>query len=285
MAAEKASRVARRFRVRQRDSVGLSFQDRKDTIAGDTMNDKMSGQLMYILVIDTDVNERFTMSMLLQRFGYTVCVAGSVREGVEFLCVAPAVAIFADAEATGPDLLARLAGDARFRNVPVVLAAEASAPGLEERVRRGELAGLIRKPLDIDNVYQVIQKVIEKGSRVNVRISAVLPAKLQDGSKATEGHVTVLSQYGMFFRTLDHRPAGTRLAVDLSLWDRVITVEAVVLYVVSFEEGPFCEPGMGMKVVRINPEDNDLIRAFIHDQLWEGLAPLDPTRGYRGGAA
>jgi len=249
------------------------------------MNDKIGGQLMYILVVDTDVNERFTMSMILQRFGYTVCVAGSVREGIEFLCVAPAVAVFAEAGAVGTDLMERLGSDARFKDVPVVLATGSTDRGLEESVRRGELAGLIRKPLDIDNVYQVIQKVVEKGSRTNIRISAALPAKLQDGSKATEGHVTVLSQYGMFFRTLDHRPAGTRLAVDLSLWDRVVTVEAVVLYVVSFEEGPFCEPGMGMKFVRVNPEDNNLIRAFIHDFLWEGIAPADPARGYRGGEA
>jgi CheY-like chemotaxis protein len=248
------------------------------------MNDKIGGQLMYILVIDTDVNERFTMSMILQRFGYTVCVAGSVREGIEFLCVAPAVAVFAEAGAVGSDLLARLSSDARFQTVPVVLASESPDHGLEERIRRGELAGLIRKPLDIDNVYQVIQKVIEKGSRANVRISAVLPARLKHGSE-TEGHVTVLSQYGMFFRTLDPRPTGSRVAVDLTLWDRVVSLDAEVLYIVSFEEGPFCEPGMGMKFVRINPEDNNLIRAFIHDYLWDGIAPLDPAGGYRGGEA
>ncbi len=249
------------------------------------MSEKIGGQLMYILVIETDVNERFTVSMLLQRFGYTVCVAGSVQEGIEFLCVAPAVAIFAEAEVIGRDLLKRLGSDPRFKNVPVILSAESPGRELEERVRQGEIAGLIRKPLDIDNVYQVIQKVIEKGSRVNIRITASLPASLHDEFDSTEGHVTVLSQYGMFFRTLNPLPAGKRVVVDLFLWDRVVNLEAQVLYVVSFEEGPFLEPGMGMKFVRINPEDNDLIRAFIHDQLWEGLAPLDPERGYRGGAA
>ncbi len=249
------------------------------------MNDKFGGQLMYILVIDTDVNERFTVSMLLQRFGYTVCQAGNVGEGIEFLCVAPAVAVFADAKAIGSDLLARLAGDARFKNVPVVLAAELPDQSLEGRVRSGEIAGLIRKPLDIDNVYQVIQQVIEKGSRTNIRIAATLPARLHDDFGTTEGHVTVLSQYGMFFRTLNPLQTGKRITADLFLWDRVVNLEAQVLYVVAFEEGPFLEPGMGMKFVRINPEDNDLIRAFIHDQLWEGLAPLDPGRGYRGGAA
>jgi hypothetical protein len=73
--------------------------------------------------------------------------------------------------------------------------------------------------------------------------------------------------------------------VDLTLWDRVVSLDAEVLYIVSFEEGPFCEPGMGMKFVRINPEDNNLIRAFIHDYLWDGIAPLDPAGGYRGGEA
>jgi len=249
------------------------------------MSKKIGGQLLYLLVVDTNAYERFTMGMLLQRFGYTVCVASNVREGIEFLCVTQAMAIFAEAGAIGSDLRARLEGDARFRDVPVVLASEQRDPGLEEQVRRGKIAGLVRMPLSADEVYQVIQKVIEKGSRTNIRIATALPARLMDGSETTTGHVTVLSQYGMFFRTLAPPPVGARVAVDFSLWDRTVSLDAEVLYVVSFEEGPFSEPGMGLKFVRISPEDNDVVRAFIHDQIWEGLAPLDPGRGYRGGQA
>ncbi len=249
------------------------------------MREKIGGQLLYILVVDTDVNERFTMSMLLQRFGYSVCLASSVGEGIEFLCVAPATAVFAEAGTIGSELLERLGNDVRFRNVPVVLVSESLDRGLVERMRRGEVTGIIRKPLNADEVYQTIQKVIEKGSRMNIRIATALPATLKDRSETTEGHVTVLSQFGMFFRTLDPRPPAARVSANFSLWDRTVSLDAVVLYVVSFEEGPFLAPGMGMKFVRIGPEDNDLIRAFIHEHIWEGLAPLDPGRGYRGGEA
>lgn len=242
-------------------------------------------QIRYILVVDPDVNERFTMSMLLHRFGYTVCSAGSAREGVEYLCVAPAVAVFAEAGKMGMDLLTRLGGDVRFRDAPLVLVADAPDRGLEERVRRGEIAGLLRKPLSPDEVFLVVQKVIEKGPRRNIRIATALPASLRDGSGATEGYVTVLSQYGMFFRTLDPRPPAGRVTVDFSLWGRTVSAETSVLYTVSFEEGPFREPGMGMKFVKIGAEDSVLIRAFILDHISEGIAPFDPGQGYRGGLA
>jgi CheY-like chemotaxis protein len=236
----------------------------------------MSGQTRYILVVDADWNERFTMSMLLQRFGYTVASSNSVSEGIEFLCVAPAVAIFADAGASGDDLAKRLKADARFRDVPLVMVAQEPDSELEARQRRGEFAGLLQSPLNPEVVYQVIQKVIEKGSRENIRIPTALRAELRDEYGSTEGYVTVLSQYGLFFRTMEPRPAHTSVGVTFSLGDGAVSVEASVLYIVSFEEGPFCEPGMGMKFVRIGPEDSALIRFFIHEQVGAGILSAGP---------
>ncbi len=246
---------------------------------------KGSGQLKYILVMDSDVNERFTLSMLLQRFGYTVCSAGTASEAVEFLCVAAAVAVFAEAGADGTELLKRLGGDARFKDVPLVLVSESRDRGLEDKVRRGELVAVLRKPVDPDEVFVVIQAVIEKGRRRNIRIATSLPAIAKDREGDTGGYISVLSQYGLFFRTLDHRPQGSRVTMEFALWGKVVSLEAEVLYVISFEEGPFREPGMGMKFVKIGPEDSGLIKAFIHEHLFEGIAPLDPARGYRGGMA
>ena len=154
---------------------------------------RFRGQIRYILVVDPDVNERLTLSMLLQRFGYTIASASNAREVLEFLCVAPAVAVFANAGATGDDLLERLSEDARFREVPVVLMTESMERGLEEKVRRSEIAGVVRKPFDADDIFMVIQKVIEKGSRKNIRIATSLPAVLKDGADSNKGYVTVLS--------------------------------------------------------------------------------------------
>jgi len=71
--------------------------------------------MRYLLVVDRDGNERFTMSMLLQRFGYTVASTSSASEAIDFLCVAPADAVFVEAGETGDDLTERLQGDARFK--------------------------------------------------------------------------------------------------------------------------------------------------------------------------
>jgi CheY-like chemotaxis protein len=239
----------------------------------------VSGQMRYILVVDSDWNDRFTLSMLLQRFGYTVASTSNAREGIEFLCVAPAVAIFAEGGGVGAELAARLKADARFRDMPLIMVVNGQDRDLEKRVSRGELAGLLRTPVNPDEVFQVIQKAIEKGSRENIRIPTALPAEVRDEHGGAEGYVTVLSQYGMFFRTLEPRPVKARTGVSISFGDRMVDLRAEVLYVVSFEEGPFCEPGMGMKFVDIAPEDTALLRFFIHEQLGAGIIPPGPAAG------
>lgn len=243
------------------------------------------GKTRYLLVVDPDVNERFTMGMLLQRFGYTVATAGTVKEGIDFLCVAPAVAVFAEAGTLGSDLRTRLAEDVRFREVPLVLVADRPDRELEQSERQGGLSGLLRKPLNAESVFSIIQTVIEKGSRRNIRIATALPAVLRNGQDGEEGYVTVLSQYGLFFRILTPLPAGTRAVVEFALWDRVIGLEAEVLYGVTFEDGPFSEPGMGMKFLKVGLEDSSLIRSFIMEHVSGDTRPSGPEAGYRGGVA
>jgi CheY-like chemotaxis protein len=239
----------------------------------------VSGQMRYILVVDSDWNDRFTLSMLLQRFGYTVASTSSAREGVEFLCVAPAVAVFAEGGAVGAELVARLKADARFRETPLIMVVNGQDRDLEKLLLRGELAGLLRAPVNPDEVFQVIQKAVEKGSRGNIRIPTALQAELRDELGRTGGFVTVLSQYGMFFRTLEPRAVKSRAEVSISFGDRAVVFHTEVLYIVSFEQGPFCEPGMGMKFMDITPEDSALLRFFIHEKLGAGIFPSGPAAG------
>jgi CheY-like chemotaxis protein len=242
-----------------------------------------SGQMRYLLVVESDWKERFTLSMLLQRFGYTVASTSSAGEAVEFLCVAPPVAVFAETGEVGVELSVRLKADRRFGDVPLVLVTGRPDPGVEERLRQGEFAGVLTTPVDPDEVYRVVQKVIEKGTRENIRIPTALPAELQDGHGTTEGFITVLSQYGMFFRTLDPRPENERAAVSFQLGEGTVKAMAQVLYVVSFEEGPFSEPGMGMKFVDIAPKDSAMIRFFIYEEVGTGI--IHPGRGAEAGWA
>jgi len=58
-----------------------------------------------------------------------------------------------------------------------------------------------------------------------------------------------------------------------------VDLRAEVLYIVSFEEGPFCEPGMGMKFVDIAPRTAPCSGSFIHEKLGAGIIPSGPAAG------
>ena len=75
----------------------------------------------------------------------------------------------------------------------------------------------------------------------------------------------------MFFRTLDPQPANTIITAVFEIKGRLIKLDAIVLYTTNFDEGPFKEPGMGMKFVKISREDRNLIAAFILEQVEEGI--------------
>jgi len=82
---------------------------------------------------------------------------------------------------------------------------------------------------------------------------------------------SVLSEHGMYVRTLRPHASNTRLPVQIVIKGRFIPVEAVVLYSHTFGEGPFKEPGMGLKFVRVAPQDQELIRLFIQEELMKGI--------------
>jgi hypothetical protein len=52
---------------------------------------------------------------------------------------------------------------------------------------------------------------------------------------------------------------------------RIVAVETAVLYSHRFGDGPFTEPGMGLKFLRISPEDRNYIRQFILDEITAGI--------------
>ncbi|MEK6745288.1 MAG: response regulator [Nitrospirota bacterium] len=224
----------------------------------------------YVLVVETNVDDRFTVSMLLQRFGCTICSAHSAEEAMEFLTVAPPAAVVSEDGQLGTGLLARIKKDGRFSDVPVILLTASPDHALEDRARRGEIAAVLRKPVDAEAFYRAIQASVEKTPRKNIRVVTYLPAKLANDPAGGDGYVTVLSEYGMFFRTLEPREVHAKVPVDITVKGRSIPVEAVVLYTCEFDEGPFKEPGMGMKFSKISDDARALIRDFILEQIGAG---------------
>lgn len=242
------------------------------------MPDNFDRNSRYILVADSDVEDRFHTCMLLQRFGYNIFTAQTADEVVEFMTVAPPAAVVAGSGPAGAVLVNRISQDSRFFDIPLILLLSGPDPDLESRIRHKKYATSLTKPLDVNRFYQTIQAYVEKSPRRNLRISTRIPVRLEQEGRRYEGFATVLSEYGMFFRTLKPLPVNSIASAVMEIRDRLLRVEAVVLYSIPFEEGPFKEPGMGLKFAKISRTDRDLIAAYILQCIEEGILSRNPPR-------
>jgi len=225
----------------------------------------------YILLVDKNVDDRFRTGMIIQRIGYNICTANSAQEAVDFSYVTPPVAIVAEAGTVGTTLLSRIKKDGRFSDVPLLYTTKEPDLDLELRARRGEIAACLRKPVETEALYQALQAALEKTPRKNIRIPVALKAKLMNVKERSEGLVTVISEYGMFFRTEEPLDLNAAVPVTITFPDRSISLTAVVLYSYSLEASPFNEPGMGMKFTKIAAEDQAFIKSYILAHVEGGL--------------
>jgi CheY-like chemotaxis protein len=225
----------------------------------------------YLLVVDHNFNDRLSTCLLLLRFGKNIFTANTVEEAIEFMDAALPVAVVIDADMIGLALLTRLKHDPRFLEVPLILLSTTHDEALEGRVRKGECAAYLRKPLNVEEFYRVVQQVIEKGPRRKIRIDTNLPATIEDARGMSKGYVTNLSEDGLFFRSIELRAIQTRLSIRFEIKERTISLEAAVHHVTTFDEGPLKEPGMGLKFVSITPDDKKLIKSYILENITEGM--------------
>jgi CheY-like chemotaxis protein len=226
----------------------------------------------YILLVDKNVDDRFRTGMILQQFGYNICTANSAQEALDFMHVTSPAAIITEAGLTGSNLISRIKKDGRFSDVPLLFMTTEPDLDLELRARRGEIAACLRKPVEADALYQAIQASVEKTPRKNIRIAVALEAKLEGVEEHSEGLVTVISEFGMFFRTLEAQDLNAQLPVAIKFPERTISLVAAVLYSYSLEASPFNEPGMGMKFTKIKPEDQAFIKSYILKYVEGGLS-------------
>lgn len=224
----------------------------------------------YILVVDNNVDDRFQTGMLLQRFGYSICTASTPEVAIDFMHVATPTAIVAEAMA-GTRLYSRIKKDTRFSDIPIILLARIPDLDHDLRVRRGEIAACLLKPLDVEKFYEAVQAWVEKTPRKNIRINTSLPAKLENRADGGKGLVTVLSEYGMFFMTEEPQDLNEHIMVSVEINGRTVTFEAIVLYSYSLEASPFKAPGMGLKFTKISAEDQTFIKAFILESVRKGI--------------
>jgi len=231
----------------------------------------------FILVVDNSQRDASYTGILLQNFGYNSTMVRSGEDALEFIATAVPALVITELVLPGMnglDLFERITGDPSKAAIPVIIQTKLTDLEIEDRCRRAGCAGCLNKPVQTFDLYRAVQQAVEPTPRQNIRVPVNLHASLE-GMSSEPVFVTMLSDNGLFVRTLDPHPAGSKHTVSFLLEDRIIRVDAIVLYAYGREEGPQKEPGMGMKFLNLIPVDKDVIQNYIREKVSPGITPDD----------
>ncbi len=243
-------------------------------------------ELRTIMLVDSSPSILFYLAMLLKRLEYKVVSARSAEEALRMMEDAVPTIILTEValpQMNGVEFLKKIRSTARFKAIPTVVLTAEKDPGMKAACTREGCAAYLFKPAEPDELYRTLQSVSESMPRSHIRLSASLKVVVGDdsaigGTKRTE-YATAISEGGLFIRTLYPQPRNAVTPLVIFIDDRKITAKAVVLYTYSRGEGPFEEPGMGMKFVEISDADRVLIRNFIKERLTRDITPRGSREG------
>jgi len=229
----------------------------------------------FILVVDNSQRDASYTAMLLQNFGYNSTAVRTGAEALEFISYAKPALIVTELILplmNGFELAERLANNPETSSIPLILQTWFRDRETEDRCRNAVKGGCLNKPVQAPELYRAVQQALEPTPRQNIRITTFLNAAIEGSLSGTE-FVTMLSDEGLFMKTVEPRKVGSYHTVTFLLNDRIVRTYAVVLYVYRFDENPDKEPGMGMKFLYLSPVDEDAVRRFIREHVRPGMTP------------
>ena len=232
-----------------------------------------------ILLVDSSASLLF-LAMLLKRLEYKVMTARSAEDALRMMEEnLPSVVVteITLPNMSGIDFIRKIKDAARFKAVPVVVLTKENDQSKRDTCVRAGCAACLAKPVEPDVLYRTLQSACESVPREHIRLTTSLKVIVGDGTvmggaSRTES-ATAISEGGLFVRTMYPQPRNALTPIRIFLNDGVVNAKAVVLYIYNLGEGPFEEPGMGMKFVQISDTDRSLIRKFIKDQLTKDISP------------
>ena len=248
----------------------------KDTSADPNVQSTQKGK--YVLVVGSDTRNVVYTSMLLQRLDYHICTAGTAETALEMaLAVVPAL-IISDLKLTdmsAAQMIRALRKKPSTADVPVIIKLEQLVPKIVQKCLEAGAAACIKKPVEPQELYRVVQAVVETTPREHIRIKTRLSVDMNNTPLDFNAGecATMLSSKGMYVRTRTRYPVKTKLPVRITLNDRTIPALATVIYSHAEGEGPFREPGMGLYFEYISPQDQECLQQYINGEVTKGLTP------------
>jgi len=239
----------------------------------------MTREVRTLLLVDNSATTLFYWGMLLKRLDYKVVSRRSALEALKALEIEMPTIVLTEVSFPGMDgiaLLKEIRGDQRFKNIPVVMLTASDNPVLRADCERLGCAAWFRKDGEPDDLYQKLQALVEETPRSHIRLNTSVKVIVGDGTtmggtERTE-YASAISEGGLYVRTRYPQPLNALTPVRILLDAGEVRARAVVLYSYQASEGPYGEPGMGLKFVEISDQDRWLIRKFIREQLTRDIS-------------
>ncbi len=240
----------------------------------------MAREVRTLLIVDNSATTLFYWGMLLKRLDYKVVSKRSAEAALQVMESAMPAVVLTDIPLSGGmdgvALLRTIKDEPRYRDIPVVMLTTVDDPALKETCMRLGCAAWLGKDVEPDVLYETLQSLSETMPRHHIRLNTSLKVIVGDctvagGSERTE-YASAISEGGLYVRTQYPQPQNALTPVRILLDGGEVRAKAVVLYSYAKNEGPYQEPGMGIKFVEISDQDRRLIRQFIKEQLTQGIA-------------
>jgi uncharacterized protein (TIGR02266 family) len=117
------------------------------------------------------------------------------------------------------------------------------------------------------------QQSIYSDKRKYPRLAIQLPVRFRDLSESKDTFqkeiTNTIGQGGLFIRTKINFDKETKVQVELTLKNKVISARGVVRYVIPYDQeaGGVQFPGMGVQFTVISPEDQEFIAKYVDKEL------------------
>ena len=233
----------------------------------------------FVLVADNEADSLVFMSMVFQRLAYPAYPANNADKAIETAHRSAPTLIITEMKLrgmTGLELMRRVKQEPRARTVPFIIMTRELTPELEEQCRQAGAAGCLNKPVQADELFRMIQPIIEPGSRRrNIRIKTRLSVTMDDTPlDLDQGEcASMLSTKGMYIRTLRSFLLNAPVHIQIDLNGQIVSAEAKVIYLDTSVAGSSKMTGIALLFEKLMPQGKELIRRFINDEVNHGLAP------------
>ena len=232
-----------------------------------------------ILLVDNSASSLFYWGMLLKRLDYKVVSKRNAEDALQAIEDSRPTIVLTDIALPGMDgvaFLKAIKADRRFKDIPVVMLTSVTDPLVQDTCERLGCAAWFSKDAELDELYQKLQSLVEAVPRQHIRLNTSVKVIVGDGttvggSMRTE-YASAISEGGLYVRTQYPQPQHALTPVRILLNGDEVRTKAVVLYSYAKNEGPYQEPGMGIKFTEISDQDRRRIRQFIKEQLTGDIA-------------